>query len=153
MSGAVQEGTQVKVMRVAIYTGSQMLSERSYESNRFTWDEGYEEYTINEEIRAEYACIYVDEELNHPINLNIFKIPLYNPIINSRSLYVKNCFGHDIQIPDYGDLNYDEELTVKFISESLSWLSSERTVITEPNDGTFILQNVTVGIKRFIERY
>ena len=33
MAIAVYKGTQVKVMRVAIYTGSQMLSEHTYESS------------------------------------------------------------------------------------------------------------------------
>ena len=83
---AIYKGAQFKVTRVAIYTGQQLLSERSYESSRFTWGEGYEEYTVNEEVRADYACIYMDEELRSPINYNIFKFSLYNPIINSRSL-------------------------------------------------------------------
>lgn len=153
MSGAVQEGTQVKVMRVAIYTGSQMLSERSYESSRFTWGEGHEEYTINEEIRADYACIYVDEEINRPFNCNIFKIPIYNPVINSRSLDVTSYSGYDIKIPDYSLLKYDEALTLKFISESLYWLTSDRLVVAAPNDGSYTLHNVTVGIKKSIEKY
>lgn len=153
MSVAVYKGAEVKVTRVAIYTGYQILSESSYESSRFTWGEGYEEYTVNEEIRADYACIYIDEEFRRPLNYNIFKSPIYNPIINSRSLDITNYSRHNIKVPEYSELKYDEALTLKFISESLYWLTSERIVVAAPNDGSYTLHNVTVGIKKSIEKY